>query len=84
MWLDVVASPDPAHAGLTDPLRHRQGPATPMRVSFGLGLQSGINHGLDANRIVTGIPWSPDLGGVIVPALFDDQIRTAQDVVVRN
>src|SRR5258705_14018127 len=61
MWLDVVATPDPAHARLADPLRHRHGPAAPMRVAFGLGLQSGVNHGLDSSCIVTGFPapaWS--------------------------
>src|SRR5262245_26250104 len=58
MWFDVVTTPDPAHGGLADPLRHRHGPATPMRVCFGLGLQSGVNHGLDSSRIVTGFPAS--------------------------
>ena len=61
MWLDVVATPDPAHTGLAHPLRHRHGPATPMCVSFGLGVQSGVNHSLDSTRIVTGFPaaaWS--------------------------
>src|SRR5690242_8669705 len=56
MRLDVMALPDPAHAGLANPLCRRHGTATPMRASFGLGLQSGINHGLDASHIVTGFP----------------------------
>src|SRR2546427_12371119 len=56
MWLEVVAPPDPAHAGLADPLRHRHGATTPMRAAFGLGLQSGIDHGFDSGRIVTGFP----------------------------
>ena len=30
-----------------------------MRVSFGLGLQGGVNHGLDSSHIVTGFPASP-------------------------
>src|SRR6516225_5244758 len=51
----VVATPDPAHAGLADPLCQRHGPATPLRVSFGLGLQSGVHHGLDSSGIVTGL-----------------------------
>src|SRR6185369_5492205 len=61
MGLDVMATPDPTHAGLADPLRYRHGPATPMRISFGLGLQSGVNHSLDSSCIVTGFPaptWS--------------------------
>src|SRR4249920_3399214 len=56
MRLQVVATPDPAHAGLADPLCHRHGAATPMRASFGLRLQSGVNHGLDSSHIVTGFP----------------------------
>src|SRR6266705_1064332 len=59
MRLEVVATPDPAHAGLADPLGHRHGAATPMRVSFGLGLQGGVNYGLDSSHIVTGFPASP-------------------------
>src|SRR5262245_2883511 len=56
MGLDVVATPDPVHAGFADPLGRRHGPATPMRASFGLGLQSGVNHRLDSSHIVTGLP----------------------------
>ncbi len=61
MWLDVVATPDPADAGLADPLRYRHRPTTPMRASLGLGLQSGVNHSLDSSRVVAGLPapaWS--------------------------
>jgi hypothetical protein len=56
MWLNVVTTPDPAHAGLADPLCRRHGAATPMRAPFGLGLQGGVNHGLDSSHIVTGFP----------------------------
>src|ERR1051325_1474574 len=61
MWLQVVATPDPAHAGLADPLCRRHGPATPMRASFGLGLQSGVDYALYSRDIVSGFPapaWS--------------------------
>src|SRR3954452_9139263 len=58
MWLDVVASPDPAHAGLADPLCRRHRPTAPLRASFGLALQRGVNYGLDSSRIVTGFPAS--------------------------
>src|SRR5215467_9168602 len=61
MRLDVVATPDPAHAGFADPLGRRHGAATPMRASFGLSLQSGVNHRLDSSHIVTRLPapaWS--------------------------
>jgi hypothetical protein len=53
MWLDVMATPDPAYAGLADTLRYRHSLAVPMRV-FGLGLQGGVNHGLNSSRIVNG------------------------------
>src|SRR6476660_2514051 len=61
MRLDVMATPDSAYAGLADPLRRCHRPATPLRAAFGLSLQSGSNHGLDASRIVSGFPapsWS--------------------------
>src|SRR5262245_42088528 len=58
MGLDVMATPDSAHAGLADPLRLRHRPATPLRAAFGLGLQSGVDDGLDTSRIVTGFPAS--------------------------
>jgi peroxiredoxin len=41
---DVVAAPDPAHAGFADPLGRRHGATTPVRAPFGLSLQSGVNH----------------------------------------
>ncbi len=46
-----------------------------MRISFGLGLQSGINQGLDSSRIVTGFPapaWSnlPKRLGTIAAEAF--------------
>src|SRR5262245_28623514 len=56
MRLEVVTAPNPAHAGLADPLCRRHGAATPMRACFGLGLQSGINHSLDSSHIITGFP----------------------------
>jgi hypothetical protein len=56
---DVVARPDPAPAGLADPLCRRHGAATPMRASFGLSLQSGVNHGLDSSHIVAGFRPRP-------------------------
>src|SRR5580700_8442066 len=56
MGLDVVAPPDPAHAGFADPLRLRHRSATPMRASFGFSLQSSVDDGLDSSRIVTGLP----------------------------
>ncbi len=56
MGLDVMATRDPASAGLADPLRRRHGPATPMRGPFGPGLQSGVGHGLDVRGIITGLP----------------------------
>src|SRR6202167_6631299 len=56
MRLDIVTTPDPAHAGLADSLCRRHGAATPMRASFGLSLQSGVNHGLDSRHIITGFP----------------------------
>src|SRR5215472_9497544 len=56
MRLDVMATPDPVHAGLADALCRRHRAATPMRTSFGLGLQSGVNHGVDSSHIVTGFP----------------------------
>src|SRR5215467_4685435 len=61
MRLDVVATPDPAHAGFADPLGCRHGAATPMRASFRLSLQSGVDHRLDSSHIVTRFPapaWS--------------------------
>src|SRR5258707_14953005 len=85
MWLDVVATPDPAHARLADPLRHRHGPAAPMRVAFGLGLQSGVNHGLDSSCIVTGFPapaWSnlpKRLGPATAEALAPEADRVTVD-----
>src|SRR5579862_8742866 len=56
MRLNVVTTPDPAHAGLADPLCGCHRAATPVRASFRLSLQSGVNHGLDSSRIVTGFP----------------------------
>src|SRR3954452_7779276 len=56
MRLEVVTTPDPAHTGLADPLCRRHGAATPMRASFGFGLQGGINEGLDSSHIVTRFP----------------------------
>ena len=53
---NVVTTPDPAHAGLADPLCDCHRAATPVRASFGLRLQSGVNHGLDSSHIVTGFP----------------------------
>src|SRR5271170_6644783 len=77
MWLQVVATPDPAHAGLADPLRRCHGPATPVRASFGLSLQSGVNHGFDSSHIVTGFPaptrsnlpkrWGPAAAEALAP-----------------
>src|SRR5271165_1014760 len=61
MWLDVAATPDPAHAGLADLLRRRHGPATPMRAPFGFALQRGVDHGFDSSRIINGFSapsWS--------------------------
>src|SRR6267154_4954204 len=59
MRLEVVATPDPAHAGFADPLCHCHGATTPMRISFGLALQGGVNYSLDSSHIVTGFPASP-------------------------
>src|ERR1700680_4886875 len=56
MRFDVVATPDPAHAGLADTLCRRHSATTPMRASSGLSSQSGVNHGLDSRHIVTGFP----------------------------
>src|ERR1051326_2639751 len=56
MRLDVVTTPDPAHAGLADPLGRRHGAATPMRAPFGLSLQSGVNQRLDSSHVVRGFP----------------------------
>src|SRR5689334_1608896 len=56
MRFDVVATPDPAHAGLADPLCRRHGATTPMRASFGLSLQGGVDHGLDSRHIINGFP----------------------------
>jgi hypothetical protein len=56
MWLDVVAPPDPVHAGLADALVRRHCPTAPMRASFRFGLQRSVNHGLDSRRIICGLP----------------------------
>src|SRR5437764_3341507 len=61
MRLEIVATPNPAHAGLADPLCRRHSAATPMRVAFRFGLQGGVNHALDSSHIITGFltsPWS--------------------------
>src|SRR5438445_6067115 len=82
--------PDPAHAGLADPLCRRHRAATPMRASFGLGLQSGVNHRLDASHIVTGFPTSAGsnlpkrLGPATAEALAPEANRLTIHAVFRG
>src|ERR1700689_156989 len=90
MWLDVVAKPDPTHAGIADSLRRRHGPATPMGASFGLGLQGGVDYGFDSSRIVTGFPapaWSnlpKGLNPATADAVAPEANRLAVDAVLRS
>src|SRR3954447_4758681 len=83
MWLDIVATPDPAHARLADSLSHSHGATTPMRVSFWLGLQSGVNQALDSSYVVTRFPapaWSnlPERWGpAVTEALAPEANRLA-------
>src|SRR5512140_2931548 len=90
MRLDVMAMPDPAHAGLADPLCCRHGAATPMRACFGLALQSGINHGLDSSHIVTGFPAPTGsnlpkrLGSAVAEAFPPEANRLTVHAVLRG
>src|ERR1700760_798137 len=90
MRLDVVATPDPAHAGFANPLRRRHGAATPMRASFGRSLQSGINHCLDSSHIVTRFPapaWSnlpKSRGSTAAEALAPEANRLTVHAVLRS
>ncbi len=52
MRLDVVTSPKVAHRRLAHALAGGHETATPVRVPFGLGLQGGVDHGLDLARAV--------------------------------
>src|SRR5258706_5357902 len=56
MRLDIVAAPDVADRRLADSLLHRHRATTPMRAPFRLGVQGGVDHCLDAGRIVSGFP----------------------------
>src|SRR2546423_1459484 len=88
MRLEVVATPDPAHAGLADLLCHRHGAATPMRVPFRFGLQGSVNHALDSSHIITGFaasPWSnlpKRLGAATAEALAPEADRLAVHAVL--
>ena len=58
MRLEVVAPPELAHGGFTDPLGSRHRSATPMRAPFWFGLQGGVDYGLDASCIIGGFAAS--------------------------
>ena len=78
MRLDVMATPDPAYIGLANPLRAAS-PATPMRACLRLGVQSGVDHGLDLGRTVTGFPapsWNNLLAITEKRGLSDTRRRT--------
>jgi len=59
-----------------------------MGVSFGLGLQRGVNHGLDPSRIVTGFPAPAGsnlpkrLGSAIAEALASETNRLTVHAVL--
>jgi len=53
MRLNVMALPQSTDRGLAESLVRRHEPATPMRHSFRLGLQSRVNDRFDAIRAVS-------------------------------
>ena len=55
MGLEMVGMPDVVDGGLADSLVFGHGAATPMRHSFGLGLQGGIDNGGDLVAVIAGL-----------------------------
>src|SRR5262249_51607868 len=59
MRLDVMAPPQIANRGLAHSRLRGHEPATPMRLTFWLRLQSGVNHSFDPLRAVCRFASAP-------------------------